>query len=100
MLVRWSWACGTPAYMAPEQAAGQLDRIVPRTYVYGLAAILYEILTGGPPFAGADTHEVIHRVIHEEPARPSRLCPGVPAALEAACLRGLAKDPADRHKSA
>jgi eukaryotic-like serine/threonine-protein kinase len=91
---------GTPAYMAPEQASGRLDQIGPRTDVYGLAAILYEVLTGEPPFSGETTHEVLRRVRLEAPCPPSRLRPDVPAPLEAACLKGLAKDPADRYDSA
>src|SRR5262249_30912296 len=58
---------GTPAYMAPEQAEGRLDRLEARTDVYGLGAILYEILTGSPPFAGPDTTAVLRRVVHEPP---------------------------------
>jgi serine/threonine-protein kinase len=89
-------ALGTPAYMAPEQAAGRLDLIGPRTDVHGLGAILYEVLTGQPPFTGADTHEVLRRVREEDPAPPRRLCPDAPPALEAICLRALAKRPEDR----
>jgi serine/threonine-protein kinase len=87
---------GTPAYMAPEQAAGRLDLIGPLTDVYGLGAILYEILTGQPPFTGSDTPEVLRRVREEEPIPPRRLCPDTPPALEALCLRALAKRPEDR----
>ncbi len=93
-------ALGTPAYMAPEQAAGRLDQISPATDVYGLGAILYEILTGEPPFAGSDTHEVLRRVREEEPVPPGRRCPDVPPALEAVCLRALAKRPEDRFAGA
>jgi PAS domain S-box-containing protein len=93
-------ALGTPAYMAPEQAAGQLDRIDRRTDVYGLGAILYEILTGQPPFTGADTHEVLRRVREQEPLPPSQVDPALPPALEAVCLRALAKDPTRRYASA
>jgi serine/threonine-protein kinase len=91
---------GTPAYMAPEQAAGQVDWIGPRTDVYGLGAILYEILTGQPPFTGADSSEVLLKVQTTEPARPRQLWPGVPAALEAVCLHALAKKPEARYPSA
>jgi PAS domain S-box-containing protein len=93
-------ALGTPAYMAPEQAAGQLDRIDRRSDVYGLGAILYEILTGAPPFHGSSTEEVLRKVQEEEPAPPRRLWPDVPAALEALCLRALAKRPEDRPAAA
>jgi serine/threonine-protein kinase len=91
---------GTPAYMAPEQAGGILDQIDVRTDVYGLGAILYEILTGQPPFSGSDTREVIRKVREERPVPPSQLWPDVPPALETACLRALAKRPADRYESA
>jgi PAS domain S-box-containing protein len=89
-------ALGTPAYMAPEQSAGRLDLIDARTDVYGLGAILYEILTGAPPFAGRNTEEVLRKVREEEPAPPRQAWPEVPPALEAVCLRALAKQPADR----
>jgi PAS domain S-box-containing protein len=91
---------GTPAYMAPEQAAGRLDQIDRRTDVYGLGAILYEILTGAPPFTAATTAEVLRQVREEDPVPPRRLCPDVPAVLEAVCLRSLAKEPGARYASA
>jgi PAS domain S-box-containing protein len=93
-------ALGTPAYMSPEQAAGRLDLIDRRTDVYGLGAILYEILTGRPPFSGANTDEVLRRVREEQPLPPHELWPDVPPALEAVCLRELAKDPAARSAAA
>ena len=93
-------ALGTPAYMAPEQSAGRLDRIDRRTDVYGLGAILYEILTGGPPFTGKSTGEVLRKVREEEPMSPRQLWPEVPPALEALCLRALAKRTEDRPASA
>jgi PAS domain S-box-containing protein len=86
--------------MAPEQAVGQLDRIDCRTDVYGLGAILYEILTGRPPFAGADTREVLRKVREQPPVPPRRLDPAIPEALETVCLRALAKDPAARYPAA
>jgi PAS domain S-box-containing protein len=91
---------GTPAYMAPEQAVGRLDLIDVRTDVYGLGAILYEILAGQPPFTGTETFEVLRRVREEEPVPPRQHSPDVPAGLEAVCLQALAKLPADRHASA
>ncbi len=93
-------ALGTPAYMSPEQSAGRLDLIDRRTDVYGLGAILYEILTGAPPFTGPSTDEVLRKVREEEPAPPRQIWPEVPAALEALCLRALAKQPADRPAAA
>jgi PAS domain S-box-containing protein len=93
-------ALGTPAYMAPEQAAGRLDLIDRRTDVYGLGAVLYEILTGQPPFAGPDMGTVLRKVQEEEPPPPRQFWPEVPPALEALCLRALAKRPADRPAAA
>jgi PAS domain S-box-containing protein len=91
---------GTPAYMAPEQASGRVDLIDHRTDIYGLGAILYEILTGQPPFTGSDSLEVVTKAARGEPARPRELWPEVPAALESTCLRALARDPANRHATA
>jgi PAS domain S-box-containing protein len=93
-------ALGTPAYMAPEQAAGVLDQIDRRTDVYGLGAILYEILTGAPPFTGPSTEEVLRKVREEEPAPPRQLWQEAPPALEALCLRALAKRPQERPAAA
>jgi serine/threonine-protein kinase len=90
---------GTPAYMPPEQAEGRLAAVDERSDVYGLGAILYEILTGRPPFDGTDSHQILQRVIHDGPDRPRRLVPGTPAALEAVCLHALAKEPAERYPS-
>jgi PAS domain S-box-containing protein len=93
-------ALGTPAYMAPEQAAGRLDQIERRTDVYGLGAILYEILTGVPPFSGPSTEEVLRKVREHQPTPPRERWPEVPPALEALCLRALAKRPEDRPAAA
>jgi serine/threonine protein kinase len=91
---------GTPGYMAPEQAQGRPDLVGPHTDVFGLGAILYEILTGGPPFAGATIQEVLVKTLHGEPAPPRAAWPEAPPGLEAACLRALARSPADRHPTA
>ncbi|HVS39886.1 MAG TPA: serine/threonine-protein kinase [Gemmataceae bacterium] len=91
---------GTPAYMAPEQAEGRLDLLGPASDVYGLGAILYEILTGAPPFTGEETVGVLRRVVHEPPARPRSVNASSPAPLEAVCLKALAKKPKDRYASA
>ena len=91
---------GTPAYMAPEQAAGRLNEIDARTDVYGLGAMLYEILTGQPPFSGSDTAEVLKNVLEKTPTPPRSLSADVAPTLEAVCLRALAKNPADRYPSA
>jgi tetratricopeptide (TPR) repeat protein/tRNA A-37 threonylcarbamoyl transferase component Bud32 len=91
---------GTPAYMAPEQARGRPDLVDRRSDVYGLGAILYEVLTGMPPFDGADTPEVLKRVVQEPVVPPRQVVPATPPALEAVCLKALAKEPADRYVSA
>jgi PAS domain S-box-containing protein len=87
---------GTPGYMAPEQAAGRPDLIGRHTDVYGLGAVLYEVLTGRAPFVGPDTATVLRRVQEEAPPPPRESWPEVPPALEALCLRALAKRPEDR----
>lgn len=91
---------GTPAYMAPEQAEGRLKDIDQRTDIFGLGAILYEILTGQPPFVGTNTLEVLQKAVRGIPALPHDLWPEVPAALEAACLKAMARDPRERYSSA
>ena len=93
-------AMGTPGYMAPEQASGRVDIIDRRTDIYGLGAILYEVLTGHPPFAGPDTREVLRKVREEQPQLPREQWPDVPPALESICMRALAKRPNDRFGSA
>lgn len=91
---------GTPAYMAPEQAEGRLDRIGRHTDVYGLGAILYEILAGHPPFGREAMTEMLRKVREEAPQPPRKLNPAAPPALEAICLKALAKVPEDRYASA
>ena len=89
---------GTPAYMPPEQAAGDVDRMGPASDVYSLGVVLYELLTGRPPFAG-DLLALLRQIAHDPPPRPSARRPGLPARFDAVCLKALAKDPADRWKS-
>ncbi len=91
---------GTPAYMSPEQAAGRDDLMDHRTDVYGLGAILYEILTGVPPFAGSKLSDIVRKIQFDRPRPPSKVCPGVPEELERICLRSLEKSPEDRFESA
>ena len=91
---------GTPCYLPPEQATGDLPRIGPTADVYGLGAILYFLLTGQPPFQGPSTSEVLCQVIMRAPVPPRQLNPQVPEGLEAICLKCLEKDPAQRYPSA
>jgi serine/threonine-protein kinase len=91
---------GTPSYMAPEQAEGRLADVNERSDVYGLGALLYEVLTGRPPFTGADARQVLQQVIAAPPVPPRQIAPSVPPALEAVCLKALAKKPEARYPSA
>jgi serine/threonine-protein kinase len=90
-------ALGTPAYMSPEQARGELNRLGPRSDVYSLGATLYCLLTGKPPFGGNDAGAVLHAVEEGQFARPSTLEPALDKALEAVCLKAMAIVPADRY---
>jgi tetratricopeptide (TPR) repeat protein len=91
-------ALGTPAYMSPEQAVGDLDRLGPRSDVYSLGATLYCLLTGKPPFEG-DVGEVLRKVGRGEFPRPRGLDQGIDPALEAVCLAAMATRPDDRYRS-
>jgi serine/threonine-protein kinase len=91
---------GTPAYMAPEQAAGRSRDVTPATDVYALGAILYECLTGRPPFTGESDLVILQQVQQEPPVPPRQLRADVPRDLEAVCLKCLEKDPARRFASA
>lgn len=91
---------GTPSYMAPEQASGALDRIGPVTDIYALGAILYETLTGRPPFLAPTAPAVISQVVHDDPPSLRRLQASVPRDLETICLKALHKKPIQRYGSA
>jgi WD40 repeat protein/tRNA A-37 threonylcarbamoyl transferase component Bud32 len=91
---------GTPAYMAPEQAEGRAARVDQRTDVYGLGAILFEILTGRPPNAGDDAEDIVNRLRAGEACPSARFDAAVPAALAAIGRKALARRPEDRYTSA
>lgn len=99
-LTKTGMILGTPNYMPPEQAAGRSDLAGPLSDVYSLGAMLYEMLTGRPPFAGPTAVETIMLVQAAEPIPPRFLQPGVPRDLETICLKALGKAPVERYGSA
>ncbi|HWE35800.1 MAG TPA: protein kinase [Isosphaeraceae bacterium] len=92
-------AVGTPQYMSPEQACGDLERLGPPTDVYSLGATFYHLLTGRAPFEDASVAQVLQQVRRGDITPPRRVNPGVPAPLEAICLKAMARDPEARYAS-
>ncbi|MCY3017517.1 MAG: protein kinase [Planctomycetota bacterium] len=91
---------GTPAYMPPEQAEGRVKDVGPRSDVYSMGAILYEMLTGRVPFTGENAMQVLRATCHDDPVPPRRITPDVPRDLETVCLKCLEKELAKRYASA
>lgn len=91
---------GTPAYMPPEQAAGKVSQLGPAADIYSLGAVLYHLLTGSPPYSGSSSAEVLEKVKTSSPTKPSDICRDVPRALEAICLKAMARRPKARYDTA
>ncbi len=99
-LTRTGEILGTPGYMPPEQASGSLSNLGPPTDVYALGAMLYEALTGRPPFRSPDPFQTVYMVLSMEPVSPRVLQPNLPRDLETICLKCLEKSPRKRYSSA
>lgn len=96
-LTRTGDILGTPAFMSPEQALGEREAMGPKTDVYSLCAVLYNLLTGSPPFRGASAVTMLTKVVQDEPPPPRAIVEEVPEDLEAICLRGMSKAPEERY---
>jgi serine/threonine-protein kinase len=99
-MTRTGTVLGTPSYMSPEQAEGRIKDIGPLADVYSLGAVLYDMLTGRPPFRGTSMLDTLEQLRTREPVPPMQFQPGVPRDLETICLKCLQKDPAKRYASA
>jgi len=91
---------GTPAYMSPEQASGDIILIGPQSDIYSLGTILYYILTGTPPYTGKSSAEIVHKVLNETPLLPSQVRTDVPKRLDAICMKAMAREQSHRYFSA
>ena len=91
---------GTPGYMPPEQAAGRIEEFGPTVDIYSLGAVLYEMLTGRPPFEADSLADIVMKVLHKEPEPPHTINPSADRDLETICLKCLQKDPKLRYQSA
>jgi tRNA A-37 threonylcarbamoyl transferase component Bud32 len=99
-LTRTGTTLGTPLYMSPEQVEGRSKEVTPRTDVYALGAILYEILTGRPPHVGEVTMELYRSIVHDSVVSPRRLNPAISPELESIALKALEKEPGRRYPTA
>jgi serine/threonine-protein kinase len=99
-LTRTGTAVGTPSYMAPEQASGDPTAVGPAIDIYALGAMLYELLTGGPPFKGETAEETVNQLLTRDPIPPSRLNGKIPRDLETICVKCLRKQPRLRYATA